>query len=362
MSLNLTQRQAHIFRATVDHYISTAEPVGSKVLAHHYPLEISPATIRSVMGCLEKSGLLFQPHKSAGRVPSDSGYRHYVDQLIRPSRSIAQQFRSVLKQKLHPQKTTLESLLQQSAQLLAQFSGCLALITLPLAFNLTIRHLQLMRIEPRRVLLVIITDTYETLSTVIELAQKDAAPTWTELEQELSILSNFLNHHLVGRTGADLKQLDWGELDHEFKLYTHFIHQICDAIVQEMQPGEYPQVIFGGLSEILQQPEFNELKQAHTLIELFESPHASFLPLWDDSKTKPGFEGLSENEGIKTSVTIGAENPLKPIQTCTVISSHYNRASAEGQVSVIGPTRMAYEKIIALVEGTAEYLTRALCY
>lgn len=195
MDLSLTHRQQQVLRATVNHYIATAEPVGSKALAREYPLKISPATIRNVMGMLEEVGLLFQPHTSAGRVPSDSGYRLYVDELITPSEQLMNQAERSLRQRLSGGSWNFESLLRDAAQILATLSGCVALITLPQSSATTIRHLHLVAVGPRRVMLILVTDTYITQSVLMELPQgvweSDDAD---KIEQELHILSNFLNH------------------------------------------------------------------------------------------------------------------------------------------------------------------------
>ncbi|MFM6279367.1 MAG: heat-inducible transcriptional repressor HrcA, partial [Dolichospermum sp.] len=131
MQVHLTNRQQNILSATVRHYIATAEPVGSKALIDGFDLGVSSATIRNVMGGLEKSGLLYQPHTSAGRIPSDSGYRIYVDQLIVPSETLVKEVEAILQKRLHWEDWSLEALLQGAGQILATLSGCISLITMP---------------------------------------------------------------------------------------------------------------------------------------------------------------------------------------------------------------------------------------
>ncbi|MCM1982182.1 heat-inducible transcriptional repressor HrcA [Lyngbya confervoides] len=362
MTFHLTQRQAHILWATVDHYISTAEPVGSKALAQEYELPISPATIRNVMGGLEKSGLLFQPHTSAGRVPSDSGYRLYVDRLITPSHKIAAHIAQLLSERLSPQRVSLETLLRHAAQILAQLSGCLALVTLPQSPQITLRHVQLVLIEPHKAMLILVTHDYQTQSTLLDLPELSADPPLEResLEQELSILTNFLNHHITGCTVRDLQTLDWQELGQEFQHYSSLVHHICQKIVSRVEPDPVAPVLFGGLSEVLRQPEFTELKQAHTLIDLLEADNALLWPLmWDTHRVHLPLEEAGDLS--KVNIKIGTEHSLEPIQSCTLVSTSYqHRDSAWGYVGVIGPTRMAYEKVIALVEGTSSYLSAAL--
>ncbi len=239
MEVQLTNRQQHILWATVRHYIATAEPVGSKALGEEYDLGVSSATIRNVMGVLEKSGLLYQPHASAGRVPSDSGYRIYVDQLITPSlrsRSVSQtdatrtetlgrEIEVALQKHLQWEDRSLETLLQGAAQILATLSGCISLITMPQTTTALLRHLQLVQIEAGRIMLIVVTDGYETHSKLMDLSpipeetQRDSEV----IDRELQIVSNFLNTHLRGRSLLELANLNWSELDQEFQRYGEFL-------------------------------------------------------------------------------------------------------------------------------------------
>jgi len=364
MDLSLTHRQQQVLRATVDHYIATAEPVGSKALAREYALSISPATIRNVMGALEQAGLLFQPHTSAGRIPSDFGYRHYVDELMLPPEPLIAQFKQSLRRQLRTDSWVFEVLLRDATQILATFSGCVGLITLPQAAISTIRHLHLVQVEPHRVMLILVTDAYETQSVVMELPHS----TWDEvdaehIEQELKILSNFLNHHFDGRSMQDLMALNQHELDCEFQKYADFLKILFSDLTQRCQALSPKNILVGGLAEVLRQPEFSELKQAQTLIHLLEEGQDLLWPLiheWtSDPETlnSPG-STLQRN---KVNIRIGSENLLESIQEYTLISSTYQKGKTPiGSVGILGPTRMAYEKIIALVTVMADYLSKYL--
>lgn len=360
MDLSLTNRQQQVLRATVDHYVATAEPVGSKALAREYPLSISPATIRNVMGALEQVGLLFQPHTSAGRVPSDFGYRHYVDELMTPSTTLVTQIEQALHQKLRAEGWILEVLLRDAAQILATLSGCVALITLPQATTSTIRHLHLVQVEPHRVMLILVTDAYETQSVVMELPHI----TWDDvdednIEQELKILSNFLNHHFVGSSLQSLVSLNQYELDREFQKYADFLKLLLSDLMQRCESLSPKNFLVGGLAEVLQQPEFSELQQAQTLIHLLEDGQDLLRPLINERVTDASQGSTIPHQRV--SVRIGSENSLESIHAYTLVSSTYQKGPTPvGSVGILGPTRMAYEKIIALVTVTADYLSTCL--
>jgi heat-inducible transcriptional repressor len=373
MEVQLTNRQQHILWATVRHYIATAEPVGSKALVEEYDLGVSSATIRNVMGVLEKSGLLYQPHASAGRVPSDSGYRIYVDQLITPSlhsRSISQtdatrteilgrEVEAALQKRLQWEDRSLETLLQGAAQILATLSGCISLITMPQTTTALLRHLQLVQIEAGRIMLIVVTDGYETHSKLMDLSptpeetQRDSEI----IDRELQIVSNFLNSHLRGRSLLELAYLNWSELDQEFQRYGEFLKNSVAELTRRTLAPTATQIMVRGVSEVLRQPEFSQLQQVQTIIHLLEEEQDQ---LW-----RLIFEESEPEDGGKSKVTvrIGAENPLEPIRTCTLISSNYRRGSIPvGSVGVLGPTRLDYESAIAVVASAADYLSEAFSY
>ncbi|MEH2063093.1 MAG: heat-inducible transcriptional repressor HrcA [Nostoc sp.] len=380
MEVQLTNRQQHILWATVRHYIATAEPVGSKALVEEYDLGVSSATIRNVMGVLEKSGLLYQPHASAGRVPSDSGYRIYVDQLMTPSlhsRSVSQtdatrsllprggtetlgrEVELALQKHLQWEDRSLETLLQGAAQILATLSGCISLITLPQTTTALLRHLQLVQIEAGRIMLIVVTDGYETHSKLMDLSP---TPEETErdsevIDRELQIVSNFLNSHLRGRSLLELAYLNWSELDQEFQRYGEFLKNSVAELTRRTLAPTATQIMVRGVSEVLRQPEFSQLQQVQTIIHLLEEEQDQ---LW-----RLIFEETEHEDAGKPKVTvrIGAENPLEPIRTCTLISSNYRRGSIPvGSVGVLGPTRLDYEGAIAVVASAADYLSEAFSY
>lgn len=355
MQIHLTNRQQHILWATVRHYIATAEPVGSKALVEEYNLSVSPATIRNAMGVLEKVGLLYQPHTSAGRVPSDSGYRIYVDQLITPDEAVARQVEQVLQDKLNRDDWSFEALLQGAAQILATLSGYITLITLPQTRTNQIRHLQLVQVDPGRVMLIVVTDSYETQSVLMELPKTDNSLADGEaIDRELQILSNFLNSQIRGRSLAELATLDWMQLDRQFQQYADFLRDLFTEVKRRTKPPAVTQILIRGVSEMLRQPEFSELQQVKMLMHLLEAEQDQLWPLIFETNE-------SENLGKRVTVRIGSENPLEPIRTCTLISANYCHGSVPvGSVGVLGPTRMLYENAIAVVEAAADYLSEAL--
>jgi heat-inducible transcriptional repressor len=358
MQVRLSERQQQVLWATVRHYVATARPVGSEALVEEFNLKVSSATIRNAMGRLEKVGLLYQPHTSAGRVPSDSGYRIYVDQLIKPSDWVAQKADRLFSDQLNWESWSLESVLRGAAQILSSISGYIALVTLPQTAGATeLRHLQILQIEPGRLMLIVVLDSYQTQSIMMDVPDviRDDSPDPDMIERELQVLSNFLNHHLRGRSLQQITKLDWSELGREFEHYADLLRISLTEIGQRSRQPISTQILISGVAEVLRRhPEFSELQQVQNIIQfLEEEPDQLWSLIFTSDEPDSG--------GSKVTVRIGSENPLEPIQTCALVSATYQRDNFPvGSVGMLGPTRMVYEDAIALVEATARYLSDAM--
>ncbi|MEM6253671.1 MAG: heat-inducible transcriptional repressor HrcA [Cyanobacteria bacterium P01_D01_bin.156] len=348
---NLSSRQQQVMRSTVRHYVTTVEPVASKALLEAFDLNVSAATIRNVMGALERAGFLYQPHTSAGRVPSDSGYRLYVDKLIQPSKPAAQRTDRLLNQQLKCQGWSVEALLQEAAQILAHLSGYVALVTLPQLEKMVVKHLQLVQLSADQMLLVVVLEGYGSESMVIRLPQGTTGITNTEetidLTRELQILSNFLTSQLRGRPLSEISTLDWDEVD----TAEHHVLALCKAIdeLAQRKRRPYTHILMTGMADVLSQPEFSEQGQLRNLVSLLAEEREQLWPL------------MCADEHHPLKIWIGQENPLEPMQGCALIAAPYNRDSmAVGSVGVMGPTRMLYEDTIATVEATSSYLSEIM--
>jgi heat-inducible transcriptional repressor len=355
MPVKLSSRQQQVLGATVRHYIATARPVGSEALVEEFNPRVSPATIRNAMGYLEKSGLLYQPHTSAGRIPSDSGYRIYVDQIVTPSGTVARQVDQILSDQLNWEDLSIEGLLREAAQILSALSGYIALITVPQANTAQLRHLQLVQLDPKRAMLIVVLDSYETQSTLMPLPQADPPLEPEHLDRELQILSNFLTSQLRGRTLSEIVTLDWSELGREFERYGELLRTSMAELNRRSQLSVSTQILINGVAEVLRRhPEFSEVQQVQTILQLLESEPDQLWSLISDATD-------AELTGKRVTVRIGAENPLEPIRSCALVTATYQRgATPVGSVGMLGPTRMVYENAIAIVEATADYLSEAL--
>ena len=351
----LNPRHQKVLWATVQRYVATAEPVGSRILVQEYNLKVSPATVRNAMGFLEKSGLLYQPYVSAGRVPSDSGYRLYVDRLMRPTEILARQVDSLLEDALNWDSWSFEAILRSCAQILSSLSGYLTLITVPQTNSSTVRHLQLIPVDPGQILMVLLLDQLAVQSIVVELPYHVQALQMDEekLAHELQVLSNFFTQHLKGQQLSDIAELDCSGLDKAFQHYAETLTRALKALVRRVCEPAPTQFVISGLSEVLRQPEFSDSQQIQAIVQLLEEEQAQLWPLL--------FESPSPLKGRRVRVWIGSENPIEPMQSCALVSSVYGREEAPlGSLGVLGPTRMVYENAVAVVSAAADHLSEAL--
>ena len=351
MKHHLTHREQKVLWATIDHYIQTAEPVGSKALVSGYDFDISPATIRSVMNMLDRSGLLYQPHTSAGRVPSDSGYRVYVDELIDPASELTYSTDKFLASKNDRiGKSSLDGVMRDVAQILATLSGCIAVITSPTMQTMRIRHLQLVMVDHCKIMAIAVSDTYHTASVTMDLPSETKPEI---LEGELNILNNFLNDHLRDKNWSELNSaLQWSDLDRHFQQYAVLLQQSLKQLMRLCDRTALGQMFISGLTELLRQPEFSNLQQVQNIVQLLEADRASLMALIVNQPSP------SANS---VSIRIGSEISIEPIQNCTFISSTYLCDDKPvGTVGVLGPTRLGYTRAIASVQAAAMHLTDAI--
>jgi len=353
----LTTRHQQVLQATVRHYIATAEPVGSRALTQEYNLKVSPATVRNTMGWLEKYGFLYQPHTSAGRVPSDWGYRLYVDRLMQSSGKLARQVDTMLSEELGWAGWSLEALLKEATQILAQVTGYLALVTLPQASTALIRHIQLVQVEGGQLLVIVLLDCLSTESILVPLRDwHRPGATDTLGGSQLEMLSNFLTHHLQGRPLVDVAQLDWSALGEDFQRYGVMLGRALEELARRSRITMSTQLVVSGLAEVLRQPEFADAQHIQAIIRLLEQGQAQLWPLLFEAPP------ITPQAGPKdVRVWIGSENPIEPMQGCALVVSCYRRQSnALGSVGVLGPTRMVYENAVEVVKATADYLSHTL--
>ncbi len=320
-------------------YIATAEPVGSNTLTQKYSLGVSSATIRNEMAELEAGGYLVQPHTSAGRIPSDAGYRTYVDQLMRPEalptedqRRIFDEFRAASRE--------LEGVIEQTTRLLSNLSKNLAIAIAPARESQTFRHIQLIWLSPRTGLAVIVTSLGVASQHLFELANDVDA-------DDLTKLSNALNSRLGGKRVADTGEEIRAAVE-ELRLGQDLRGAVEHAF-QRARETEDPNILFAGAQNLLDQPEFHDLRKLRAILRIVEE-QKTLYDLMADAMTTDA-----------AAVKIGHELGSDEIAECSVVTIPYRHGDhAVGVLAILGPRRMPYGRLLALAAGTADSLGRHL--
>ncbi|MFZ9167811.1 HrcA family transcriptional regulator [Vulcanococcus sp.] len=328
----LPRRQQEVLQATVRHYVDTTEPVGSQTLVKRFGLQASPATVRSAMGALEQRGLLTQPHTSAGRVPSELGYRHYVDCLLPAPGAAANQLERELTG-LSLQWAALDDLLLQLGQRLADLTGLMSLITRPEEPR---SSLQAVRLVPRDDRLLVLVVEEGAASRCLNL----------RMPAELGAQMGALERWACEQLSSGGRQLNWGSLPRQLSSSGELLRQGL-ASHQQSRSSSRSGAVSLGLGGLMQQPEFERSESLRPLLQLVELEPQQVLQS----------TAVLERGGV----WIGSEHPHPALRHCAVVQASYSsRSGSVGHVALIGPMRMAYATARSAVQAVAAYLDRLL--
>lgn len=338
----LNEREALILQAVVHTFITTAEPVGSRSIVKRFGLDWSPATVRNVMADLEELGFLEQLHTSSGRVPTDRGYRYYVDYLM-GVQELTLSERARIERELTHTLDDCDEVLRQTSHMLALISNQTGLVEAPEERDAEVRHIDLMPITSQR-MAVLVADNYGRMRTSIVTLRSPIEA------DDLPKLNRFLNEHLRGaaasRLAVSMHQRIRHLVDEERRLAEAALH------VLELVPANRPGVLFlDGATRLFEQPEFKDVTKAREVFGLLEE-HERVVELLR-SGLRPAEDGAS--------ILIGSELQEKGLSEISVVASPYKVGEKQvGMVGVLGPRRMPYSKLSAVVDYTANMLGRFL--
>ena len=337
----LGDRRASILRAIVAHYVTSGEPVGSKTLVDRYRLGVSPATVRNEMGALEEQGYIFQPHTSAGRIPTDAGYRYFVDSNAPSFKLPASDARKVQRFFGEP-RYELEDALRQTATLLSGITDHAAVVFAPALERSVVRHLELVPLAGGRAMVVLVTNTGRVENNIV------GVPDSVD-EVQLDRASEMLNKMIVDvpleKATATIKANE-----DKFPLeLREIVTAVCRAVEEDLSDDDADRMFLDGTSNIVHEEKFADLETVRQVIGALEHRRVILETLADALST------------TKVSVRIGSENTLEEMQSCSVITAGYGAdGEALGSLGVVGPTRMDYRKTIAAVHEVASNLGRML--
>lgn len=327
----LDERKRKILRAIIDDYVSTAEPIGSRSIAKKHELGFSSATIRNEMADLEEMGYLIQPHTSAGRIPSDKGYRFYVDQLMNAKElSIKEMAR--IKREMEVKIDELNQLIKKASVIMSGFTNYTSFATSPQMKKTALKAIQLVPIGRGKALVVIVTNINIIRNSVINIPE-DIQPDF------LIKASNVLNEKLSGLTIEEINLLVIKEIEDEIGDIREIVIKVLNELVECVKIADATEVYLEGTSNILSYPEFNDVMRAKEFLESLEEKKVLYSLMNHDDTNK------------LVNIQIGTENKIKEIKGCSLITTTYRMGDLViGSIGIIGPTRMEYSKVISAVE------------
>lgn len=339
--MELQDRKMRILQAIVRNYLETGEPVGSRTISKYTDLHLSSATIRNEMSDLEEMGLICQPHTSAGRIPTDAGYRVYVDNMLQSEKAEVEEMKTTLLEK----QDKLETLLQQVAKLLANNTNYASMISSPVMRQNKIKFIQLSQVDTDSILAVIVLEGNLIRNRVIRTEQP--------LNQEQMLrLNMLLNTNLCGLAIEEITLGLIESIKRDAGIHTEIVSNVFDAAAEIVRSEEDLKIYTSGANNIFRYPELADHRKASELISDFEEKQAL------GSIVQESLANSSEEEnknGIQ--VYIGNEMPVASMRDCSVVTATYDLGDGmKGTVGIIGPKRMDYEKVVGVLENIMKQL------
>jgi heat-inducible transcriptional repressor len=331
----LEARTQQVLRAVIRDYILRAQPVGSGKIAKKYRLHMSPATVRNIMGILEDLGFLAQPHPSSGRIPTDRGFRHYVDALMDP-KPLPREEKEFILNRFKEAPLDVGVIMQETSRVLSHISRYTSLVSSPRISQTVFERIDLIRLDRTRILMVLVSPTGVVYNRIIGdvggLSQKD-----------LDRAAEYLNGHIKGLPLAKAKQKIVEQMEADEDQYDQILSRVWDSSRRVLE-AEQTDVYIDGQSNILDYPEFSEdLQKMKSLLRAFEEKEL-MLQLLDMAL-----------EGLGIQVYIGGENQVEEMADCSLIAATYHQSGVPlGTLGLIGPKRMDYSRLIPLVDFTAK--------
>ena len=327
--MQLDDRKWTILKAIIKTYLETGEPVGSRTISKYADLNLSSATIRNEMSDLEEMGLILQPHTSAGRIPSDAGYRLYVDHMMEEKdREVTE-----MKEMMIQRQDRMELLLKQLAKVLAANTNYAAMISGPQYHRTKLKFIQLSIISDSQILAVIVAEGNIFKNKMINIDHG--------LDQQTVLEMNILlNTALNGLTIEEINLSTISKLKEQAGIHSEVVNQVLDAVAETIQSANDVEIYTSGATNIFKYPELSSSEKASELISAFE-------------EKKDLVDMISTDDGKETGIQvyIGQETPIQSMQDCSVVTATYEIGEGMyGRIGVIGPKRMDYDKVVSTLK------------
>ncbi|PKL90157.1 MAG: heat-inducible transcription repressor HrcA [Ignavibacteriae bacterium HGW-Ignavibacteriae-2] len=343
-SIELTDREKSILRHVVQQFILTASPVGSRNISKRYNIGLSPASIRNIMADLEETGYLNHPHTSAGRIPTDMGYRFYVDSLMDPP-TLNEEAIKKIDSTLEAGHTETNELIELTSILLSELTNQLACITFPKFDNAVLEKIQLVQLSINRILVVLTVKSGLVRTITLEITKEATLINLQSIQQILNERLSGLKFTEIRKTFSErLKDYNRDELKPIVRLFIDSVDKIFASMPEKNK------AVISGATNVLKQPEFEIHQNFQGIIELIENKNVVIHLM------EKGFKA----EHVPINIKIGSENMDEQFSDFSLITKEYKFGEVSGTVGIIGPKRMEYSKVVAAVMYVAESLSNEL--
>lgn len=334
--MELDDRKIKILDAIIKNYLETGEPVGSRTISKYSDLKLSSATIRNEMSDLEEMGYILQPHTSAGRIPSDKGYRLYVDHLMQEKdREVTE-----LKELMIERTDKMEKVLKQVVKVLAGNTNYATMVSTPQYHQNKLKFIQLSRVDENQILAVIVAEGNVIRNKLIPVSE-------ALNEETILKLNILLNTMLNGKTIAEINLQMISSMKEQAGIHSNIISDVVDAVAEAIHSDEGMEIYTGGATNIFRYPELSDNGKASELIHALEEKQ-TLAELVNDTLSR-------EDKGIQ--VYIGDETPVQSMKDCSVVTATYDLGQGmRGTIGIIGPKRMDYENVMSTLKTLMDQL------
>ena len=335
--MQLDERKTKILQAIIRNYLETGEPVGSRTISKYTDLNLSSATIRNEMADLEELGYIVQPHTSAGRIPSDRGYRFYVDCMMEQKEQEVVEMKEMLLER----QDRMENLLKQVARVLARNTQYATMISAPQTHGSKVKFIQLSRVDYNQILAVIVVEGNVIKNTILHVTK--------ELDDETLLKLNILlNTHLNGLCMEEINLGMISAMKQQAGIHSDIVSDVIDAVAEAIKADEDLEIYTSGTNNIFRYPELADQQKASELITTFEEK---------ELLSELVQETLSDSTGTGIQVYIGEETPVRGMKDCSVVTATYElEEGMKGTIGIIGPKRMDYDKVIGTLQTLKQQL------
>lgn len=335
--MTLDDRKITILHAIIQNYLETGEPVGSRTISKYTDLNLSSATIRNEMADLEEMGLIIQPHTSAGRIPSDKGYRLYVDSMMENKDKEIEELKEVILEK----EEKMDRMLKSVAKVLATNTNYATMISAPAIQGNKIKFLQLSRMDENQILAVIVAEGNVIKNNVIPVSESLS-------DETLLKLNLLLNTNLCGKAIEEINLPMITTMKQQAGIHSDVVSEVIDSIAESIKVEEDLQIYTSGATNIFKYPELSDNQKASDIIHTLEEKQ---------QLTELVTEALADESSTGIQVYIGDETPIQSMKDCSIVTATYDLGEGmRGTIGIVGPKRMDYDKVVSTLKNITHQL------